>query len=100
MVPLGGVVIVNLRIRFSESRAQFSDFPNNLPIAVLFMSLCSVYPASSFPHEESKLVTGPFLTLHPICRGFIASLMVGERSINVQGTLYYVGISMKLLDLP
>lgn len=80
MDPLGGVVNANLRIRISKSRAQSSDLPNNLHITVLFMFLCSLDPASSFPHEESKLVvTGPFLTWHPICRGFIASLMVEER---------------------
>lgn len=98
MDPLGSVVNANFRI-FTKSTAQCSNLPNNLLIAVLFMSLCSVYPTSSFPNEESKLlVTGPFLTLYPICRRFIASLMVEERSINLEGTLYYVGISMKLLD--
>lgn len=77
MDPFGGVVNANLRIRFSKSRAQSSDLSNSL--SVLFMSLCSVYPASSFPHEETELfVAGPFLNLHPICRGFIASLMVEE----------------------
>lgn len=84
MDPLGGVVNVNLRIRFSKCSVFY--LPDNLHVAALFMSLCSfppqcsVYPTSSFPHEVSKLLfTGPFLTRHPICRGFIASLMVEER---------------------
>lgn len=82
--PLGGVVNANLRI-FSKSRVQSSNLPNSLPITVLFTSLCSLHPTSGFPYEESKLlVTGPFLTLHPICRGFIASLMVEERGINLR----------------
>lgn len=93
MDPLGGVVNANLRI-FPNLRVHSSNLPNSQTLTILSLSLSSVYPTSSFPHEHSELlVTGPFLTLYPTCPGLNVPLMLTWNSL-------WGGTPVKLLTPP